>query len=46
MAPQFLKAYPDIGLQVLDQMAQMNVAIGVRQRGSDQDAAGHQQCVW
>ena len=39
-----LKTHPDIGLDVLDQMAQMNGAIGIGQRGGDEDAALRHGC--
>ncbi len=31
MAPQPLKAHPDIGLNVLDEVADMDVAVGIRE---------------
>ncbi len=37
VAPQPLKAHPDIGLDVLEQMAQMNRAIGVGQRAGNEN---------
>ena len=41
LAAQLLKAHPDIGLDVLDQMADMDVPVGVRQRTRDQKPARH-----
>jgi hypothetical protein len=37
-SPQLLKPNEDIGLDVLHQMAQMNMAIGVRQSSRDEHA--------
>ncbi len=39
MAAHVLKAHPDIGLDVLHQMAQMDGAVGVGQGAGDQDLA-------
>ena len=39
VAAQLLKAHPDIGLDVLDQMAEVDVPIGVGQGGGDEDLA-------
>ena len=41
VAAHFLEAHPDIGLDIFDQMAQMDAAIGVRQGGGDENLAGH-----
>ena len=42
VAAQLLKPDPNVGLDVLDQMAEMDMAVGVRQGGGDEDAAcGH-----
>jgi hypothetical protein len=38
VAAELLKAHPDIGLDVLDQMPEVNVPIGVRQRGGNENA--------
>ena len=40
LAAQFLEAYPDIGLDVFQQVAQMNGAIGVGKGTGHQDFAG------
>ncbi len=34
---QLLEPHPDVGLQILDQMTQMDVAIGIREGRSDKD---------
>lgn len=39
----FLEAHPDIGLDVFNQMAEVDAAIGVGQGGGDKDLAGHGQ---
>ncbi len=39
MPTQFLEAHPDVGLDVFDQVAEMDVAIGIGERGGDQDLA-------
>ena len=39
VAHQALRAYPDVGLDVADQMAQVQMAIGVGQGGGNQDVA-------
>jgi hypothetical protein len=36
LAAEFSKSHPDVGLQVFDQMPDMNRSIGVRQRGGNQ----------
>jgi hypothetical protein len=41
MAAHFLKAHPDVGLNVLDQMTEVNCAVGIRQGGSDEDLTAH-----
>jgi hypothetical protein len=41
MAPQFLESNPDIGLDVLDQMANVNMAVCVRQGGSNKNLTSH-----
>ena len=33
----FLEAYPDVGLNILHQMAKMNAAVRIRQGGSNQN---------
>ena len=40
MAAHFLKADPDVSLDVLDQMADVDWAVGVGQGAGDEDAAG------
>ena len=45
VAAQFLEPHPHVGLDVLDQMANMDVAIDVRQRGGDEQAARHGRSV-
>ncbi len=37
----FLETHPDVGLNVLDQMAKMYRAIGVGERGGNEDLASH-----
>jgi hypothetical protein len=37
VSAHFLKAIPEVGLQVFDQVANVNVAIGVGERASHQD---------
>ena len=34
---QLLEAHPDVGLEVLDQVADVDVAVGVRQGGGDEE---------
>ena len=41
VAPQLLEPHPDVGLDVLDQVAEVDAAVGVGQGGSDEEAAGH-----
>ncbi len=41
VSAHFLEAHPDVGLDVFDQMAEMDAAVGVGQGGSDEDLAGH-----
>ncbi len=36
---ELLEADPDVGLEVLDQVADVDVAVGVGQGGGDEDAA-------
>jgi hypothetical protein len=38
-----LEAHPDVGLDVFDQVAEVDRAVGVRQGGGDEDFAGHGQ---
>ena len=40
----FLETHPDVRLDVFDEVAEVDGAVGVGQRGSDQDFAGHGQC--
>jgi hypothetical protein len=37
----FLEAHPDIGLDVFDQMAEVNAAVGIGQGGGNKNLAGH-----
>ena len=37
VAAQLLESHPDVGLDVLDQVPQVNVSVGVRQGGRDQN---------
>jgi hypothetical protein len=39
VALHLLKAHPDVGLYVLDQVAQVDGTVGIGQGGSDEDAA-------
>ena len=41
MTDQLLKPHPDIGLDVLDQMPDMDRTVGVRQGAGDEDFARH-----
>ena len=41
VAAHLLEAHPDIGLDVFDQMAEVDAAVGVGQGGGDEDLAGH-----
>ena len=41
VAAHFLKAHPDVGLDVFDHVAQMDAAVGIGQRGGDEDFACH-----
>ena len=43
VATQLLEAHPDVGLDVLQQVPQVNWAVDVRQGAGDQDAAVHRQ---
>ena len=36
-----LEAHPDVGLDVLHDVADVERAVGVRQRGGEEDLAGH-----
>ncbi len=46
MPLHFLETHPDIGLDILDQMSEMDAAIGIRQCGSYQDiACSHQLSI-
>ena len=44
MPTHFLESYPDVGLNVFDQMAQVDTAVGIWQGGGDQNFAcgGHE----
>lgn len=47
VAALFLKAYPNIGLDVFDQMAEMDGAIGIRQgAGNEYLSVGHNSDYW
>ena len=39
IAAQLLEADPDIGLEVLDQMAEVDIAVGVGKRAGNEDTA-------
>jgi hypothetical protein len=41
MAPQLLKTYPDVCLDVFHKVADVNVAVGIGQRGRDEDLTRH-----
>jgi len=41
IAAHLLEAHPDVGLDVFDQVAEVDAAVGVGQGGSDEDFAGH-----
>ena len=41
VADHFLVAHPDVGLDVFDQMAQVNGAVGIGQGGGDKNFARH-----
>jgi len=41
VAAHLLETDPDIGLDVLDQVAEVDAAVGVGQGGSDENLAGH-----
>jgi len=43
VAAQFLKAHPNVGLDVFDHVAEMDAAVGIGQRGGNEDFAwfGH-----
>ena len=45
MAAQFLKSHPDVRLDVFHQMADMDMSVGVRQRGGDKDLTRHFRTV-
>ena len=42
VAAHFLETHPDVGLDIFDQVAEMDAAIGVGQGGGDEDLAGHE----
>ena len=44
VAAQFLEAHPNVGLDVFDHVAEVDAAVGIRQRGSDKDFACHGLC--
>ena len=41
LTPQLLKSHPDVRLDVLHQMPNVNVAVGVGQRCCDEDLSSH-----
>jgi hypothetical protein len=41
MALHPLKPHPDVGLDVFDEVAEVDRAVGVWQRGRDEQAVGH-----
>ncbi len=41
VSAEFLESHPDVGLDVFDQMADVNMAVCVRQRGRDEDLTCH-----
>jgi hypothetical protein len=42
MPAELLESHPDVGLDVLDQMPEMDMPVGIRQCGGNEDAAvGH-----
>jgi hypothetical protein len=41
VAAHLLEAHPDVGLDVFDQVAEVDGAVGVGQGGGDEDFAGH-----
>jgi hypothetical protein len=41
MTTHLLETHPDVGLDVLDQMTQVDCAVGIRQGGGDENLAGH-----
>ena len=41
IAPQLLESNPNVGLDVLDQMTNVNWSVGVRQGAGNQDLAWH-----
>ena len=43
VAAHFLEAHPDVGLDVFDQVAEVDAAVGVGQGGGYEDLAGHEQ---
>ncbi|EFC53437.1 hypothetical protein NEISUBOT_03440 [Neisseria subflava NJ9703] len=44
VAAQFLEAHPNVGLNVFDHVAEVDAAVGIRQRGSNKDFACHGLC--
>jgi len=41
VAPHFLEAHPDVGLDVLHQVAQVDAAVGIGEGGGDEDFSCH-----
>ena len=44
VAEQLLEADPDVGLQIFDQVADMGMSVGVRQRGGNENPAWAHEC--
>ncbi len=44
VAAQFLKAHPNVGLDVFDHMAEVDAAVGIGQGGGNEDFACHGLC--
>jgi len=45
VAAQFLKAHPNVGLDVFDHVAEVDAAVGIGQRGGNEDFACHGLCL-
>ena len=46
VAAQALEAYPNIGLDVFDHVAEVNRAVGIRQGAGDKNAAFFSRAAW
>ena len=44
VAAQFLEAHPNVGLDVFDHVAEVDAAVGIGQRGGNEDFACHGLC--